>query len=314
MLLRSSSAPIWNSWVTHSKDSSPEADALTRTRSVSFSTSFHRSPIEDSTMKVTQILTETDSQAPPKPKKKNPVSHSPKKQQKITIKGGEEERELKPSSSPSLSSIQRLFSSSGLGDTVVDDEECAVEKKDSSLQTLVGGGGVGSDGGRVCGGGGRGSDGGHGGDHGGSGSFESNNHGSENTDAYYQKMIEANPGNALLLGNYAKFLKEVRRDFARAEEYCGRAILANPSDGNVLSLYADLIWQSKKDADRAESYYHQAVKTAPDDCYVLASYARFLWDAEEEDDQEERHECGHSLAPPPKLFQGASHHSPLTAA
>lgn len=29
------------------------------------------------------------------------------------------------------------------------------------------------------------------------------------TDAYYQKMIQANPGNSLIVGNYAKFLKEV---------------------------------------------------------------------------------------------------------
>lgn len=35
------------------------------------------------------------------------------------------------------------------------------------------------------------------------------NHGVDEAHAYYQKMIEANPGNALLLGNYAKFLKEV---------------------------------------------------------------------------------------------------------
>ena len=28
-------------------------------------------------------------------------------------------------------------------------------------------------------------------------------------DVYYQKMIKADPGNPLLLGNYAKFLKEV---------------------------------------------------------------------------------------------------------
>lgn len=98
----------------------------------------------------------------------------------------------------------------------MDNEGCAVGKKDSVLQTLVVGGGVGSDGGRICGGDGRGSDGGDGGDDGGdggddggSGYFESNNHGSDSTDAYYQKVIEANPGNALLLGNYAKFLKEV---------------------------------------------------------------------------------------------------------
>ena len=120
------------------------------------------------------------------------------------------EQELKPNSiSSSSSSIQRLFSSSGLDESVLDDEGSPMGKKDSILQTLVVGGGVGSNGGRICGGGGRGSDGGDGGDVGGSGFFGSNNHGSDSTDAYYQTMIEANPGNALLLGNYAKFLKEV---------------------------------------------------------------------------------------------------------
>ena len=77
------------------------------------------------------------------------------------------EQELKADSiSSSSSSIQRLFSSSGLGESVLDDEG-SMGKKDSILQTLVVGGGVGSNGGRICGGGGggggRGSDGGDGG-------------------------------------------------------------------------------------------------------------------------------------------------------
>ncbi|KAK4590371.1 hypothetical protein RGQ29_020790 [Quercus rubra] len=326
MLLRSSSIPISNSWLPHSKDSSsPESDQVLqpqKTRSVSLTTassSFH-SLTDVSTKKLTQASLESDFLTTPKPKKKNPISHNLKKQPKLTVKESDEmEQELKPNSiSSSSSSIQRLFSSSGLDESVLDDEGSPMGKKDSILQTLVVGGGVGSNGGRICGGGGgggggRGSDGGDGGDVGGSGFFGSNNHGSDSTDAYYQTMIEANPGNALLLGNYAKFLKEVRGDFGKAEEYCGRAILANPSDGNVLSLYADLIWQTKKDADRAEIYFDQAVKTAPDDCYVLASYARFLWDAEEEEeDEENQHGTEHSY--PPHIFLGASHHSPLTAA
>ncbi|XP_058195872.1 uncharacterized protein LOC131312133 [Rhododendron vialii] len=136
-------------------------------------------------------------------------------------------------------------------------------------------------------------------------------------DVMVRMLIKANPGNGLLLGNYAKFLKEVRGDLAKAEEYCGRAILANPNDGNLLSLYADLIWEAKRDADRAETYFDQAVKTDPDDCYVMASYARFLWDAkeEEEDDEEGGHggtESGRTMSP--EFFKGASHHQPLTAA
>ncbi|CAM8945905.1 unnamed protein product [Rhodiola kirilowii] len=38
-----------------------------------------------------------------------------------------------------------------------------------------------------------------------------------------------------------EYLKEVRGDLAKDEEYFGRAILASPADGDILSLYADII-------------------------------------------------------------------------
>lgn len=133
-----------------------------------------------------------------------------------------------------------------------------------------------------CGGGA----GGNGGVLGGGGDGDSGKE-SESMDVYYQEMIKAYPEDALVLANYAKFLKEIRGDFVKAEEYCERAILAKPGDGSVLSLYGDLIWINHKDAPRAKSYFDQAVHSAPDDCHVLASYARFLWDAGEEEEEED---------------------------
>ena len=90
----------------------------------------------------------------------------------------------------------------------MDDEGSSMGKKNSILQALVVGGGVGSNGGRICGGGGRGLDGRDGGDVGGSW-FLKVIIMVVSTNAYYQNMIEAKPGNELLLGNYAKFLQEV---------------------------------------------------------------------------------------------------------
>ncbi|XP_076958780.1 uncharacterized protein LOC143634639 [Bidens hawaiensis] len=138
--------------------------------------------------------------------------------------------------------------------------------------TVDGSGGGGGGGGKISGGDGNGN---------------GNGYENDSTDLYYRSMIEANPGNAMVLGNYAKYLKEVRGDFVKAEEYCSRAILANPNDGNVLSMYADLIWETQKDAPRAQNYFDQAVQASPDDCYVMASYARFLWDADDKDEEED---------------------------
>ncbi|XP_057768071.1 uncharacterized protein LOC130988285 [Salvia miltiorrhiza] len=132
---------------------------------------------------------------------------------------------------------------------------------------------VGGSGGGVSGGG----DGDGDGDEG--GCWDSND---TSMDVYYKCMIEADPINSMLLTNYARFLKEIRGDFVKAEVYCGRAILANPSSGNALSLYGDLIWHKYEDANRAHVYFDRAVKAEPDNGYVMASYARFLWDAEDE--------------------------------
>lgn len=173
----------------------------------------------------------------------------------------------------------------------------------------------------VSDGGGLGDGGGASGGNGGDGFWNlGHGHGpSENDqmDKYYQSMIETYPGDALLLANYAKFLKEVQGDTVKAEELCERAILANARDGNVLSMYGDLIWNNHKDGARALTYFDQAVQSSPDDCYVLASYARFLWDADEEEENNEERELQFSnlskRAPSHNLSQGQGYNHLATA-
>lgn len=204
MLLRSSSTPILNSWLPNSTGSSPEPEnlpQLTRTRSVTLTN------VEDSSSPGRSVAAQSlrdsdlinDSDTSKKVKGRIKLSWTPRP---VKLKEKDDE-------------MRRLLSSSGLGDSAAaaEEEGCLVvaekeekkkkKKKERVLQTLVGGGG-----GSVVGGG-RGFIGGDGSGFG-SNSHDSNSwRGPDGTDAYYRKMIEANPGNDLLLSNYAKFLKEV---------------------------------------------------------------------------------------------------------
>ncbi|KAI4335709.1 hypothetical protein L6164_014331 [Bauhinia variegata] len=203
MLLRSSSTPLLNSWFSHTKDSSPEPEMVhqtPRTRSITLSASSSSlSMIDDSTKKMTRTLSETDIRDLSVPKKKffNPLFNG------LSIKDEEENKRERGFSAHSrtASSGRGLFTFSEL------DEDCEVGVNEQGSVSVLVGGEIGGGGGRICrgGGGGRSDN----GDDERSGFWDSN-HGNDSTDIYYQQMIEANPGNPLLLSNYAKYLKEAR--------------------------------------------------------------------------------------------------------
>ncbi|KAF5725831.1 hypothetical protein HS088_TW23G00561 [Tripterygium wilfordii] len=272
MLLRSSSTPILDSWFPpSSKDFSPEPDNLPQ---------IHRTRSISLSASSSSLLSSSSHEDSIK-KMTRALSESDLRELAVPMK--------------------RPFGSTWNGISL--EEEVEEETSTASLwseKDCEVGGGIGGGGGKICGGGGGGSDRG-----------DSSNNGNDSMDSYYQRMIEANPSNGLLLGNYARFLKEIRGDFEKAEEYCARAILASPNDGEFLSLYGDLVWQIHKDPVRAETYFDRAVKASPDDCYAMASYARFLWDAEEDEEEEVE---SMKEASRPCYFNGAHCPSPLAAA
>ncbi|KAI3724941.1 hypothetical protein L1987_64709 [Smallanthus sonchifolius] len=250
MLLRSSSTPSLTSWFQQQNLkplSTRDPDFIHHLKSPTISL---HSPISttDSPNMITRASSETDLISLSLPLRRNSLNSANCLMSSVAVEEGVEEDEIE--------SQGLMFSSSGLDV----DEGCGV-------RVMVDGTGGGGGGGRICGGGG------------GNGDYD---YGGDGTDVYYRNMIEANPSNSLVLGNYAKYLKEVRGDVLKAQEYCSRAILANPSDATALSMYADLVWETQKDASRAQSYFDQAVEASPDDSYVMAAYARFLWDADEE--------------------------------
>ncbi|KAL2500721.1 Tetratricopeptide repeat (TPR)-like superfamily protein [Forsythia ovata] len=241
MLLRSASTPVLNSLIPHSKESSPEPEFIhqtpkSRSSTILLSSSNSTASLDESINKMSRAFSDTDLKELIKIPSKPTCMHG----LFSAIEGCE-------------------FGAGGVGSVRTLVEEVVSE----------GGGG-----GSICGGGSGGTPGGGDGNDGDS-QYWNSNYGSGSMDMYYQNMIKANPENPLLLSNYARFLKEVRGDFVKAEEYCGRAILANPSDGNVLSLYADLIWETYHDSQRADILFNQAIEAAPDDrgqIYHLRDY------------------------------------------
>ncbi|XP_021722184.1 uncharacterized protein LOC110689711 [Chenopodium quinoa] len=97
---------------------------------------------------------------------------------------------------------------------------------------------------------------------------------------HYKNMVEENPGNPMILRNYAEFLHK-SKDLRGAEEYYSRAILMDPGDGEILSQYAQLIWELHGDEERALSYFQRSVQASPENSHVIAAYANFLWETEE---------------------------------
>ncbi len=98
----------------------------------------------------------------------------------------------------------------------------------------------------------------------------------DRAEKYYQKALEIEPDDARVNGNYALFLENIRKDYDRAEKYYQKALEIEPDDARVNGNYALFLENIRKDYDRAEKYYQKALEIEPDDANNNGNYANFL--------------------------------------
>ena len=95
-------------------------------------------------------------------------------------------------------------------------------------------------------------------------------------DAVYQKGLEQFPGSAPLLGSYANFLRDFRKDNTRAEDYYQRALNADAANADLLQNYAFFLARVRKDLDKAEEMFGRAQALEPNNARIMAAFASFL--------------------------------------
>jgi tetratricopeptide (TPR) repeat protein len=98
----------------------------------------------------------------------------------------------------------------------------------------------------------------------------------DSAEKYYERAIEADPNNADNLGNYAIFLKNHRNDDDHADASYQRAIDADPNHANNLGNYAIFLAGHREDYDTAETYFRRALDADPNHANHLGNYAILL--------------------------------------
>jgi Tfp pilus assembly protein PilF len=111
----------------------------------------------------------------------------------------------------------------------------------------------------------------------------------DQANALYAKGLEQFPGFAPLLGSYAVFLTEVRKDYDGAEEHYRRALAADPNNANNLANYAVFLTEVREDYDGAEEHYRRALAADPNRVSALGNYAVFLTEVRKDYDGAEEH-------------------------
>ncbi|CAI9782471.1 unnamed protein product [Fraxinus pennsylvanica] len=234
MLLRSSSTPVLNSLIPHSREPSSEPDFIHQTPKSRCSTIFLSSSnliasLDESIKKLSRTLSETDLEdlkIPSKPTKKCTCNMH---HLLSTIVVEEEEEEVGPTGGAFF-----LSSNSGL-DLV---EDVAV-----GGGSIHGGGSGGTPGGGGGGGGGDGND--------GSSQYWNSNFGSGSMDLYYQNMITANPENPIFLNS------------ERADILFNQAVEAAPDDSYVMASYARFLWDAEDEDMNDVSMHSNFLQETP---------------------------------------------------
>jgi len=103
-------------------------------------------------------------------------------------------------------------------------------------------------------------------------------------DELYQKAITELPNSSELHGNYANFLKNIRKEYDLAEKHYKNALEIKPNDADINGNYALFLHNTHKDYDLAEQYYKKALEIEPNHANNNGNYAAFLHDIRKEHD------------------------------
>ena len=135
----------------------------------------------------------------------------------------------------------------------------------------------------------------------------------EKANQIYLSGLEKFPNSPELLGSYALFLHNIRKDYDQAEHYFQRALEADPKQANILDSYARFLKNIRKDSDQAEPYYQRALEADPEDANTLGNYAGFILAIKQQDQGWEFFNRSEKLAEDPSLklelqFYTYAHH------
>ena len=95
-------------------------------------------------------------------------------------------------------------------------------------------------------------------------------------EVHYKKALALEPDDADYNGNYANFLKNIKKDYSEAEAYYKKALALEPNHAVINNNYANFLTDIKKDHTKAEVHYKKALALEPDDATINGSYAIFL--------------------------------------
>jgi len=95
-------------------------------------------------------------------------------------------------------------------------------------------------------------------------------------DQIYCEGLKAHPKSDDLMGNYAVFLTEVRKEYDKAEAFYLKALELEPEDADFNGNYAIFLSDIRKEYDKAEVFYLKALELEPEHANNNGNYASFL--------------------------------------
>ncbi|HXD32856.1 MAG TPA: hypothetical protein VN643_17160 [Pyrinomonadaceae bacterium] len=92
----------------------------------------------------------------------------------------------------------------------------------------------------------------------------------------YRKALELDPNQANNTGNFAIFIKNVRKDYDEAERLYRKSLELDPNDAFHIGNFANFMLYVRKDYVEAERLYRKSLELEPDQANHAGNFTQFL--------------------------------------